>query len=86
MKQNSSTLSSKPLQFIDITRYYEPTGLNDTASLSINGRAGTPGKMTVIGGLEHCVEIAPKTEADRLAWIRFLESDDCKNAIAKNGA
>lgn len=69
-----------PLQFIDIHR--KSRNYRDKSSLALDSLRATPGFIQVIGGLEHCVEIAPANEAARLALIRWLESDECK-AVAK---
>ncbi len=71
------------LKFIDIRRIYYAG--SDTSSLAIGGRKQTPGTLQVTGNLEHTVEICPKSEADRLALIAWLESDECKRAISGGG-
>ncbi len=68
------------LRFIDLRR--KSVLGEDTASLSLGGRVNTPGFVQVIGGLPHCVEIAPRDEAARLAWIAYLQSDECKALTA----
>ncbi len=73
--------TQKPaLAFIDLRRKYREG--EDTSSLSLNGRTNTPGFVQVVGGLNHCIEFAPRTEAARLAMIAWLESDECK-AVAR---
>lgn len=71
------------LKFIDIRRIHYAG--SDTSSLAIGGRRQTPGTLQVTGNLEHNVEICPKTDADRLALIAWLESEECKHAIAGGG-
>lgn len=77
---NTPTLS--PLRFITLRRLVR-NRWEDTTSLAIDGRSQTPGMVQVIGDLPHCAEIAPRTEADRLALVAWLESDACK-AVARN--
>ncbi len=69
-----------PLAFIDIRR--KSRSDEDRSSLAVAGRT-TPGYVSVIGGLPHCVEIAPATEAARLAWIAWLESEECKTVARR---
>jgi hypothetical protein len=68
------------LRWIDLRRISRD--FEDTSSLAIGGRTQKPGTLVVTGNLEHNVAITPRTEADRLALIAFLESDDCKAAVA----
>ncbi len=49
------------------------------------GHGGKPnyqpaGTLKVVGNLEHGADIRPDTEADRLAWIAWLQSDACKKS------
>ena len=68
-----------PLRFITLTR--RNRGNEDTSSLSIGGRINSPGFVCVTGNLEHGAEIAPRTEADRLALIAWLNSPECRAAV-----
>jgi hypothetical protein len=69
---------NKPLQFITVRRIFRDSA--DTSSLAIHGRTQKPGTLGVTGNLEHGASICPASEADRLALIAFLESDECKEA------
>jgi hypothetical protein len=71
------------LRFIDITR--RNRGVEDGSSLLLGGRITKPGFACVVGNLEHCAEIAPRTEAARLALIAWLESDECKAVARRAG-
>jgi hypothetical protein len=68
------------LRFITLRRINR--GSVDTSSLSLSGRQNTPGALCVVGNLEHGAQIAPLTEADRLALVAYLESDECKALVA----
>lgn len=69
------------MKFITIKRYSPRSQSQDTSSLTTGTRNAKPGFLGILGGLEHCTEISPATESDRLALIAFLESDECKAAV-----
>lgn len=80
MKTKTDTnKTQRPLSFIGIKRHAR--GYTDTASFGIGGRINKPGCFSIVGGLEHCTEVCPATEADRLALIAFLQSKECKEAV-----
>lgn len=74
-----NTPATPPLAFITLTR--RNRGSEDTSSLSIHGRINSPGFVCVTSVLSHGTEIAPRTEADRLAMIAWLQSDACRAAV-----
>lgn len=73
------------LKFINLTRRFGRDH-EDGSSLSLGGTMSTPGFVGVVGNLEHNVEIAPRTNADRLAMIAWLESPACKAITGANPA